>query len=278
MSCIYKIREGMSSFTETERKIGEYILKYKEEAINLSAQELADRTETSAAAIIRFSKRLGYKGFTTLKVEIAKDMDEVHEDFNDIIKESDSIGTIVKKTIKSNIITLEETLKLINVEVLEEVIKILYKAKNIYLYGVGASGLMALDFQYKLNRIKKLVIYQNDTHIQLASAVHIEPEDVAIGISYSGETKEVNLALKKAKENGAKTIAITSYSKNTLSKIVDIPLYIPNEEKELRIGAISSRMSASVMLDLLYLGLAKVDIESTNDYILKTREIIKYIK
>lgn len=278
MSCTYKIREGMTSFTETEKKIGEYILKYKDEAIKLSAQELADKTSTSAAAIIRFSKRLGYKGFTTLKVELAKDSDEVHEDFNDIIKQSDSIGSMVKKTIKSNIITLEETLKLIDIEVLEEVIEDLVNAKKIYLYGVGASGLMALDFQYKLSRIKKLAIYQSDTHIQLVSSAHIEPSDVAIGISYSGETKEINLALKKAKENGAKTIAITSYSKNTLSKIVDIPLFIPKEERELRIGAISSRMSASAILDLLYLGIAKKDLESTNEYILKTREVINEIR
>ena len=133
------------------------------------------------------------------------------------------------------------------------------------------------DFQYKLSRIKRIAIYQKDSHTQLISAVNIEPNDIAICISYSGETKEVNLALKKAKELGAKTIGITKFN-NTLSKIVDISLHVPSEEKEIRVGAITSRISALVITDLLYLGVAKNNLNKTEEYILKTREFVKKIK
>ena len=137
--------------------------------------------------------------------------------------------------------------------------------------------MVAQDFQYKLSRIKRIAIYQKDSHTQLISAVNIEPNDIAIGISYSGETKEVNLALKKAKELGAKTIGITKFN-NTLSKIVDISLHVPSEEKEIRFGAITSRISALVITDLLYLGVAKNNLNKTEEYILKTREFVKKIK
>ncbi|MGG7178172.1 MurR/RpiR family transcriptional regulator [Clostridium paraputrificum] len=278
MSCVYKIKEGMGSFTETEEKLANYILENRQDVIMLSAQELAERVSTSAAAVVRFSKKVGFKGFTALKVELAKDGDDEVEDFNTIIKENDSIGTMVKKSEAINMKAMEQTYKLINNDILQRAIDQLNGCKNVYLFGVGASGLVAQDFQYKLSRIKRMAIYQQDAHIQLASAVHIGPEDIAIGISYSGETREVNLALKKAKEAGAKTIGITKFNNNSLSKIVDYPLYIPSEEKEIRIGAITSRMTALLIMDLLYLGIAKNDVDKTEEYILKTREIVKTFK
>lgn len=278
MSCICKIKEGMESFTETEKKVAHYILSNKEDVIMLSAQELGDRIKTSAAAVVRFSKKIGFKGFTALKVELAKNSDEEIEDFNTIINQNDSIEMMVKKCEVITTRALNQTYKLINKDTLKEVIDLLNSSENIYLFGVGASGLVAQDFQYKLSRIEKMAIYQQDAHIQLACAAHITPNDIAIGISYSGETREINVALKKAKEIGAKTIGITKFNNNSLDKIVDFPLYIPSEEKELRIGAITSRMTALLITDLLYLGVAKNDVDKTKECILKTREIIKDLK
>lgn len=278
MNCLYIIREGMKDFTEGEKKIGKYILLNKDEVINLSAQELASKVSASPAGVIRFSKKLGFKGFTALKVELAKENEDEIIDFSEFISEDDDVNIMVKKAIKSNIDILEKTYRLININVVEKAIDVMAKAKKIYLYGVGASGLIALDFQYKLLRIKKDVIYSHDSHIQLSTASHIGKYDVAIGISYSGETKEINIAMNQAKENGAKTIAITKYNSSTLSKSADMVMYIPNEERELRLGAITSRISALTLIDILYLGIAKSNIEETKSYITGTRNLIEKIK
>lgn len=279
MSCLYIIKQNLNNFTDGERKIADYILENKDDVINFSAQELADRVDGSAAGVVRFSKKLGFKGFTNLKVELAKDNEEFNNDFNEIIREDDDIKVMVKKAITANITTLEKTSSLINFDSLSEAIEILKNSKKIYIYGIGASGLVALDFQYKLLRIKKEAIYNLDSHIQLATASIIDKEDVAIGISYSGETREVTLAIDEAKRIGAKTIAITKMGRNNkLSKSADISLYIPNEEKEMRLGAISSRISALTLIDLLYLGIVKSDISSTREHLKETRILIKNLK
>ncbi|MGU8478312.1 MurR/RpiR family transcriptional regulator [Clostridium perfringens] len=279
MSCLYIIKQNLNNFTDGERKIADYILENKDDVINFSAQELADRVDGSAAGVVRFSKKLGFKGFTNLKVELAKDNEEFNNDFNEIIREDDDIKVMVKKAITANITTLEKTSRLINFDSLSEAIEILKNSKKIYIYGIGASGLVALDFQYKLLRIKKEAIYNLDSHIQLATASIIDKEDVAIGISYSGETREVTLAIDEAKRIGAKTIAITKMGRNNkLSNSADISLYIPNEEKEMRLGAISSRISALTLIDLLYLGIVKSDISSTREHLKETRILIKNLK
>lgn len=278
MNCFYIIKEGIKDFTKSEKKIAEYILSNKDEVINLSAQELASKVSVSPAGVIRFSKKLGFKGFTSLKVELAKENRDEIIDFSEFISEDDNTKTMIKKAIQSNINILEKTYKLLNINVVERIIDIIAKAKKIYIYGVGASGLISLDFQYKLLRIKREVIYNLDSHIQLATASHIEKDDVVIGISYSGETNEINIAINQAKKNGAKTIAITKYNNSTLSKNADMVLYIPNEEKELRLGAITSRISALTLIDILYFGIVKNNIEETKNYITETRNLIEKIK
>ncbi|MCE9654913.1 MurR/RpiR family transcriptional regulator [Clostridium celatum] len=278
MSCIFKIKEGFNSFTNTEKKLAEYIIKNKDEVVGLSAQELSSKADISPAAVVRFSKTLGYKGFTALKVDLAKDRDERDDETSVIINEDDSLKDIIRKVKVSNISSIDETIGLMNVDTMKNIIEAMINAKRIYLFGIGASGLVALDLQQKLLRINKSTLYQIDPHTQIASAVHIEKEDVAIGISYSGETKEVNVPLKIAKEKGAKTIAITRYNKNSLSKISDYAIYLPNYEKEFRVGAITSRIDALTIVDILYLGVARNEFKQTKEYIKSTREAINSIK
>ena len=278
MSCIFKIKEGFNSFTNTEKKLAEYIIKNKDEVVGLSAQELSSKADISPAAVVRFSKTLGYKGFTALKVDLAKDRDERDDETSVIINEDDNLKDIIRKVKVSNISSIDETIGLMNVDTMKNIIEAMINAKRIYLFGIGASGLVALDLQQKLLRINKSTLYQIDPHTQIASAVHIEKEDVAIGISYSGETKEVNVPLKIAKEKGAKTIAITRYNKNSLSKISDYAIYLPNYEKEFRVGAITSRIDALTIVDILYLGVARNEFKQTKEYIKSTREAINSIK
>lgn len=274
MSCLYKIEQSQSTFTDTEKKICDYIIKNKHEVVNFSAQILAVKTETSGAAIIRFSKKIGYKGFTSLKVDLAKDLGDKEELFDTLINDGDSYKTLIQKSYALNMQNLKETYKMISEEEIFYAAETILNSEKIYLYGLGGSGIVCKDFQHKLSRINKMVLYQEDFHIQLAQAAYITSKDVAIAISYSGNTKEVILAMKHAKENGAITIAITKHAKTSLSKMIDIPLYIPIEEKELRLGAISSRFSSLMITDLLYLGIAKDNINKTRGQIIKTRKLI----
>lgn len=279
MSCMFKIKEGMSCFTETEIRLANYILEDSNEVINLNAQELGEKVNTSAAAVVRFSKKLGYKGFTALKVDLAKQSsNEKLETFNTMIIENDSIEVMVKKAEVINTNALNQTYKLINIDVLKNAVKAIKDCNRIYIYGVGASGLVALDFQSKLSRINKMAFYNQDSHIQIVTAVHLGPNDVAIGLSYSGETKEVAVAMEKAKKQGAKTISVTKFNNNTVSKTVDYPLYIPSEEEDLRIGAMTSRLATLAVIDLLYLGLIKDDFNSVEKCILETRQFIRGLK
>lgn len=272
MSCILKIQESIASLTNSERKIAEYLLENKESVLKDSTQLLADKIGTSPATIIRFAKSLGYSGLPDLKIALAKDSQRDYQDLTETLIEHDDIATLIKKTFYHRLNNLERLTEILDICQLEQAVSIIRKARCVYLIGIGASGIVCSDFYHKLSRIGKLSVYVSDSHVQLSSLNGMCEDDVLIAISYSGETKEVILAAEIAHQKQCPVIGITQMSKNTLSKHSNLLCYVPNCERYLRIGAISSRDASMYITDMLYLALALDDLSETKMKLKQSRE------
>ena len=278
MSCVIRIKESLPILTETDTMIGNYILEHQSEVLSASTQTLATLTKTSPSAIIRFSKKIGFTGFPQLKIELAKDVSNELSEFDDILDPNEDMESLIKKIYHSNICTIEKTYGLIDAQVIENAVQLLLQSHNIYLFGIGGSGTVCEDFQHKLLRIGKTAIYYPDSHSQLTAVPNMQKDDIAVFVSYSGKTKEMITAAKWVKKEEISSIAITQSQYNELGKLVDLAIMIPSEEKELRIGATSSRLSSLIIVDLLYYGIARCDKENTHKRIIRTREIIDEIQ
>lgn len=281
MSCILKIREVYQELTPTEEKIANYVMEHGDEIVSLSAAELGELVGTSAPSVVRFARKLGYAGLQEMKLGLAKDtvlqnkqQDRVYE----AVSIHDSTKEIICKIGQENMNAIEETISLIDEEAVAKAIDAITRAKYTNIYGVAASGLVGLDFQYKLMRINKKSSMYMDTHTQLASAIHMGKDDVAIGISHSGRTLEVYKAIEAAKKRGAMTISITKYGKNPLSDLADINLFTASVEKNVRSGAIASRIAQLTVIDILFVGIARNNFSEISEYIQDTREIVEDFK
>lgn len=281
MSCILKIREIYNELTPTEQRIADYITKQGVEVSTLSAAELAEQVQTSPPSIVRFARKLGYAGFQEMKLGLAKDaalQDNQQDKVYEAVGVNDSTKEIIFKIGKENMNAIDETTRLLDEAAITEGIKVMSEANNINIFGVGASGLVGLDLQYKLMRINKKASMYMDSHTQLASAIHLSKGDVAVGISHSGRTLETYKAIKAAKERGATTISITKYGKNPLSELADINLYTASVEKSLRTGAIASRIAQLTIVDILFVGIARNNFNEISKYIQTTREVVDDFK
>ena len=282
MKVILKIKEMFNDFTATEEKIADYILNNREKVIQLSVKELAEAADSSTASVVRFCKKINYQGYQDFKIALIKDLQESENSEKikvyDDIAVDDQIEEIMEKIAHDNYKVIQNTINLLSVKEIEKAVKAIENANNIYIFGIGASGLVAKDLQYKLMRIKKTVIYYEDTHAQLSSAANIESSDLAVAISYSGQTIEVYEALKTAKARGAETIAISKYGENPLNDIADIKLQVAGSEKNLRLGAITSRIAQLTAVDILFVAFAKNDFSKISDYLKNTRESVEQFK
>ena len=168
----------------------------------MSAKEIGDATNTSAPTVVRFSKKLGFSSLNEMKIKLSISLSNSKnkEEFEYLDRDlsTKSIISGVKQSIHT---IIDETVNLISECELDNAIDLLSKAKNIYVFSVGVSNLVGLDLYYKMSRINKRCIAHSDTHLQITSSALMEEGDVAVAISYSGDTKEVILCAENAKKN-----------------------------------------------------------------------------
>lgn len=280
MNLLQYIRQNYESFTEGEKRIADYLLNKNDEIIEMSAKEIGDVTNTSAPTVVRFSKKLGFNSLNEMKIKLSISLtnDKNKEEFEYLDRDlsTKSIISGVKQSIHT---IIDETVNLINECELDKAIDLLSKAKNIYVFSVGVSNLVGLDLYYKMSRINKRCIAHSDTHLQITSSALMEEGDVAVAISYSGDTKEVILCAENAKKNNIPLIVITKASiNNRLEEYSDVTLHVPFVEKSLREGAMTSRISQLAIIDMLFLGIARSNIKDVEEKLLVTRDAVKKIK
>ena len=280
MNVLQYIKQNFESFTDREKLIADYLLSNKKSIISMSAKEIGDITNTSAPTVVRFSKKIGFDSLNEMKLQLSLNLqsDEDNTDFEYL--HSDLSTKNIIKGIKLSIDSImNQTLSVLKEEDLEKAIELLNKANNIYIFSVGSSSLVGMDFYYKLSRINKRCIAHNDTHLQMTTSALMEKGDVGIAISYSGETKEVLQCAENARKNEIPVIAITKSSiNNTLADMSDIVLRVPFVEKSLREGAMSSRISQLAVIDMLFLGMARTNLKGIEEKLIVTRKAVEEFK
>ncbi|WP_416389172.1 2-aminoethylphosphonate--pyruvate transaminase [Mediterraneibacter glycyrrhizinilyticus] len=117
---------------------------------------------------------------------------------------------------------LEETLKNFPGKTYKRVVEALRNARIIDIYSVENSEVVAVDLLTKLLYLGLPCRHFTDCYLQQIAAGQLTERDVAVGISYSGESKDTVDAVRAAKRSGACTVAVTNFKDSTIAKYADI--------------------------------------------------------
>lgn len=269
-----------NALTKQSKRLSDYIRENPAGTIKMTAKALGEESGTSASAVVRLCQQLGYDGFEQMKISIAKTVsdEELSDPIDPIISRGDSISDIAQKLCHIQTNALQETLALVDYDDVKKAVLLLQKARMVYLFGVGSSGLVAQEFCHRLNRIGRNCIFLQDGHTSLEYAAVAEERDLLIGFSYSGETKEVFVAAEHAGRRGVPVIAVTRNRNSSLSTAASIVLNVPATEKRVRVGAVSSITTQMFMVDLLYMGLIQKDFEKYGDILVSTSRIANLLR
>ena len=233
MNYIYLINEHYPLLTKSERKVADFILNSGESIIYSTMNDIKTKANVGDATIIRFCQKLGFSGFSDLKIEIAK------EDFSKK-KEKPSSGKYHDEVAKSLIEVLQSTSCLINEEKLTKAIQLINQASSLYIFGVGSSGNTSLDLESMFLRVGIQAKAVLDPHYQAQVASLLTDRDLVIIFSLSGKTKDT----------GAKILAITNYIHSPIGKSADLVLQTAIEEF-LNGGSLAGKISQLYICDLL---------------------------
>ncbi|MNO57115.1 putative HTH-type transcriptional regulator YbbH [compost metagenome] len=274
-SVISQIELVLNELPESEKKVAEYILANAKEVMHMTIHELAKKAEASSAAVVRFCRSLGIDSFPTLKIRLSAEVENTQYVGYFDVESNESVHSIIDKMLSNTILTFQNTASQLDAHSIEQAVNLLQQAEVIYIYGIGASFIIAEDAAQKWLRLGKNVYAISDRHL-LAAAMATKSENAVFwGISYSGETREVIQLIKRAKEQGIKTISLTRPGNNKLSQLADVSLFTSRApEAKLRSAATSSRFAQLFVLDIVFSAYAAAQYDFTVEQLAKTRQMI----
>ena len=279
MNCLIRIRQRYPGLAQSDKKLADFLLAQPDAARHLSSQQLASEAGVSQSSVVKFSQKMGFKGFPALKLAIsealASDKNPTAVPLHNQIRGDDPLRLVGEKLIKDNFSAMHATLDVNSEDKLRESVDLLRNARRIVLTGIGASGLVARNFGWKLMKIGFNAVVELDMHALLATVQAMDPRDVLLAISYSGERREINLAADETFRVGAKILAITGFTPNVLQQRASHCLYTIAEEQATRSAAMSSTSAQMMLTDLLFMALVQQDLEHAPERIRHSEALVK---
>ena len=137
-------------------------------------QDVAKATGSSAAACIRFASRLGFAGYTELRMALAKEVfssERVAEEQKvREVTEKTSAGELVHLVVGSTCESLRGLESVIDPKAVEASVEAILHASHLLISGVGASGVVGIDLQQKLARLGLKAVFTADSDMQIVEA------------------------------------------------------------------------------------------------------------
>jgi DNA-binding MurR/RpiR family transcriptional regulator len=223
---IHRININYKRMSKGQKLISEYIINNYDKAAFMTAYRLGEKVGVSESTVVRFANMLDYDGYpklqkalqelirtklTTLqRIEMSSDLDQ---------------SMILSNVLKADMNNIRMTIEEADSKVFESVIDSVVKADKIYILGLRSAAPLAQFMGYYLNFILDNVRITtsgvNDIFEQL---IHIDKDDLLIGISYPRYASRTIEAMSFAKERGATTVALTDSQLSPLTAYSDYTL------------------------------------------------------
>ena len=171
--------------SKSDKQIIEYIRNNAEKVIYMSISEAAKETNTGEATVTRFAKKMGFSGFQDFKVTLAQEISLKNSNsiINNEISNNEDVLETANKLLRNNINVLERTVNKLNTNDIYECADLIKNCKKAYFMGVGYSGIVAQDSNYKFMRIGINSMYYQDTHTMIMMSALANEGEVVLAIS-----------------------------------------------------------------------------------------------
>ncbi|MGN0153335.1 MAG: MurR/RpiR family transcriptional regulator [Lachnospiraceae bacterium] len=274
-----RIKEAFPKLRKSEQRAATYILEHRDEIERISLEQLAKKADVSQPTVLRMLKAAGYNGFKEAKFALVEERlqqegSETYDILGMELDKSNQIEDVPGKIIRNTIKLLEDSLLAISAKELKKAVRAIEKAEKVCIFSVENSNTIAVDLLTKLLYLGIDCEFNEDYYLQSIRAGHMNEGDVAIGISYTGTSRNTVDVLKQAKKSGAVTIAITNFMNTPLTKYADIVILTSNKQF-LYGNDIFSRTIHLAVVDMLYMGLI---IENYDKYEARLKESGNMIK
>lgn len=239
------IESHLDKMTDLEQRIGHYFLDPNSIQEDLSSLQVAQTLHISQAALTRFAKKCGFKGYREFSFQYLQDLPKAQT-------EADNMQSSLSRHVLYNYNQIhQQTKELIDEEKLERVAQIIEEADRVYFFGTGSSGLVARDMKLRFMRLGVVCEALTDQDGFAWTTSILDKNCLVIGFSLSGQTQSIIDSLIDAKNMGAKTILVTGQPEKIQEDFTEV-VPVALQSKPEFILRISAQFPMLLMIDLIY--------------------------
>ncbi|MBL1269374.1 MAG: MurR/RpiR family transcriptional regulator [Halomonas sp.] len=248
-----RLRERLEELNRSERKVANVILEDPTVATSLSIASLAQAASVSEPTVNRFCRNFGAKGYPDFKIKLAQSLAGGTPYVTRAVEPGDTATQYTHKIFGATIAALDEAQREIDMGAVERMVDYLTQAKQIHIFGLGASGAVAQDAQHKFFRFNLPVMAYIDVLMQRMVAAACHTGDVVVIISYTGRTRELVDIARLARDAGAVVLGITAPN-SPLASECTATLEVATPEDTDHYMPMTSRVIQLTLIDALATG------------------------
>ena len=270
-----KIQQQKPFLSKSKKRVAQAVLDDPEFAVQASIGALSLQANVSEPTIMRFCKEVGADGFQDFKLRLAKSLGSQGVFFFHNVSGDDNSESLSKKMIDSSIASLVQLKEQLDFAAVDSAIQLYDDCARIEFYGSGGSGVVAEDAQLKFFRLGKPAVAYSDPHIQSAAAALLDSTALVVAISASGQNRDLIHALKIAKGNGVRILAVTK-ANSIVAELADVCFSTHVSEDSDIYAPIKSRMIQMAILDIIVVAIGIRGGDGVVDKLSKARQAIKF--
>lgn len=248
--------ETKNGFTNTERIIAKYILDNLLEVTEISINDLAKRTYTSKATVIRFCKKLGVYGYIELQKRLSQELvetkrltemlDDEPVDGNTSLKEVTTIVPAIYEKAVSN------TRLSLNTNQLNRILNRFKHVLKLDIYGTGITSTIAKSAAFKFATLGIEAEAHEGLNEHYLIASRNKNNRIALIISFTGKNQQMISIAKRLKKEGVFVIGIGDGEDGFLAACCNEYLVIYNKKLILSMEVITAITAANYAIDVLF--------------------------
>lgn len=229
IDCLRIIEQRSPALKGTARQVATLILRNPWSILDMTIYDVAKASDVSVPSVTRFCRTVGYQGFRELVQGIAQSLGRLDSREFDTLESADgkepNLEAMARQIVARQVDALNITLGTLDYQAIEATISALCIAPRVTIVGHGAAYTTVLGLATKLNWAG-IPAYPSTPDQFWNQAIFLGSDDLVIGISHQGRTRDTIEALRLAQKFDATTVGITTVANSPLAAVSNISLSV----------------------------------------------------
>lgn len=264
MRALLALRAERGELSAIERRIADFIVENPLCVRDRSSQQLANTLAVSQSSVVKFAKRLGFRGYPDMKLSISEAMARAAASNGPLVVSADPGIARAEALSRGKAAADDETRAINPPEVLAAAVQRLAGAETLFVAGSGSAGLAAQAFAAHTAALGRRCIAYTDVPMLRLGLLSARRRDVLLLVGDRGDDPAWIAACRDVRAVGAGVVVVTRQRTESLSGVADECLVVSAQAASRHVEALIYESAVRQLLDDVFLRIAEASSEAAD--------------